>query len=597
MQNLSYIGKKPSLGLPIHGKKSSPDDTITPAMNRIIDTALYKFLTQPEAHKVIHGYRRSVWNEDALNTDIERLNSIEKLVPKDDHYWNAINHIKKMLQPEVPLQPVHFADLPVYPWRLSTNIGAPFAQSPKWQNYVKSKYNYFAHGTPFENFEERDLFVEAHANSQPLEIKDTRMTKHNLYTEAFFITRKNIHLIKEGKKTNAKGHDLKYWNTAFARQHLVEVDQPDKVRLVFGAPFTLLCSELMFFWPIQIFLLTMTGSKSFMLWGFETILGGWFRLLTFFYNFALRHTTVVTLDWRGFDRDARHTVISDIHTHVLRPMFDFSRGYHPTVTNPSHVNKEDDLTYTQKLDNLWNWMTNSVLSIPLMMPDGTMIQFNHSGIFSGYFQTQILDSIYNLVMIFTILSKMGFDLDKVVIKVQGDDSIFMLLCVFAIISSSFMSLFQHYATYYFGSTVSVDKSEIRDSLQHAEVLKYRNNNGIPYRDELQLLAQLRHPERSTLPRDVAARCIGIAYASCGQLPRTYQICEDIFNYLSSHYEFEPRESEIKRMFQHLEFADIEFDASKFPSFFEVTRHLTDGHTPLTSKHWPLDYFIGLPGRR
>jgi hypothetical protein len=80
------------------------------------------------------------------------------------------------------------------------------------------------------------------------------MTKHNLYTEAFYITRKNIHLIKLGHKTTSSGHDLRYWNTAFARQHLVKSEDDDKVRLVFGAPFTLLTAELMFIWPLQVHL-------------------------------------------------------------------------------------------------------------------------------------------------------------------------------------------------------------------------------------------------------------------------------------------------------------------------------------------------------
>jgi hypothetical protein len=234
------------------------------------------------------------------------------------------------------------------------------------------------------------------------------------------------------------------------------------------------------------------------------------------------------------------------------------------------------------------------------MPDGTLYNFRHSGIFSGYFQTQILDSLYNMVMIFTILSRMGFDLDKVVIKVQGDDSIFAILCCFILICHSFLTIFKNYASYYFGAILSESKSEIRDSYEHAETLKYRNSNGFPYRDELQLLAQLRHPERSTDPDAVAARCIGIAYAACGQLPRTYMICEDIYNYLTAHYSAKPRQSEIRFMFRHLdmdipEFAE-EYQFSEFPSLFDTLRHLMDPARPLANYHWPREYFQGLPGR-
>jgi len=595
MKNLTIIGSRPEDAVPILGRDTEKPNPLTDLTNSAIDHALRKFLQPEEADKVINGYRRSPWNEDALRHDIDTLDSEEHAVPKDEHYWNAITHVAKLIKPEVPLQAVHFADLRRYKWRLSTNIGAPFASSKKWKDYVKAKFEYFRSGKPFENIAHRDLFTEAHRDSQPLKITDARMTKHNLYTEAFFITRKNIHYIKEGKTENDFGEDLKYWNTAFARQHLVEHDAPDKVRLVFGAPFTLLTAELMFIWTLQVHLLLMQGSKSFMLWGFETILGGWYRLRNFFATHASRHTAIVTLDWKGFDKFARHTVIRDIHTHILRPCYDFSKGYHPTTQYPDHMQYEGDLPIETKLENLWNWMTNTVLDIPLLTPDGTLYRFNHSGIFSGYFQTQILDSLYNMVMIFTILSKLGFDLNKVVIKVQGDDSIFMLLCVFILIAHSFLSMFQHYATHYFGAIVSMDKSEIRDNLDHAEVLRYRNRAGIPYRDEIQLLAQLRHPERRTDPNAVAARCIGIAIANCGHSARVHAICEDVFNFITKAYDAIPAQSELDFMFRHLDEATRP-KVGTFPSYFDTVKHLIDGPTPLAEYHWPTDYFISLPGR-
>nr|QXI69644.1 RNA-dependent RNA polymerase [Rhizoctonia solani partitivirus 10] len=598
--NLLKIGFYPKIAPKIHGRDPKYDEIhnpLTQFVNHTIDFALNKYLSPEEADTVINGYRRSPWNEDALNKDIEKLNSEEHPVLKDEHYNRAIEHVFKLIKPDVPLKPVHFADLPRYNWRLSTNIGAPFNVSDEWKDYVTAKYTYFKEGKPFDNIAHRDLFTEAHKNSAPLEIRDNRMTKHNLYTEAFFITRKNIHRIKEGKTHNDKGHDLRYWNTAFARQHLVKAEEEDKVRLVFGAPFTLLTAELMFLWPLQIHLLLMTGSKSFMLWGYETLLGGWYRLRNFFANHIPRGGLVATLDWSGFDRFARHTVIRDIHARIMRPCFTFSEGYHPTVTNQSYPEAN---VIERKLDNLWNWMTDSVLTIPLLLPDGTMYRFQHSGIFSGYFQTQILDSLYNLVMIFTILSRMGFDLDKVVIKVQGDDSIFIILCVFILICNSFLTLFAAYAKQYFGAILSEKKSEIRPNLEDAEVLKYRNRNGIPYRDELALLAQLRHPERSTKPEDVAARCVGIAFATCGQLPRTYLICEDIYNHLTKKKGVVPRQAELDYMFRYLQDEspqEIKMSAAKFPTLVEVTAHLLDGPTPLANKHWPRDYFIGLPGRR
>jgi hypothetical protein len=595
MQNIRELSSDPQNAVPIHGQDINAPNPIRDATNRTIDFALYKFLPHEQAHSIIHDYHMSTWNEEALFHDIDQLDSTEHTVPKDDHYWKAIRQVAKMIKPSTPLRPVHFADLRKYHWNLSTNVGAPFNSSQHWKDYVIAKYNFQQRGISFQHQLQRDLFSEAHTTSEPLVITDTRMTKHNLYNEIFYITREHIHIIKNGGTTSRKGQDLRFWNTAFARQYAVHNDKNDKVRLVFGAPFCLLTSELMFIWPLQVHLLNMQGSKSFMLWTFETLLGGWYRLRNWFCTYALRHELVATLDWRGFDKDARHTVLKDIHSDIIRPCFTFDEGYHPTHRYPQTRHNEDGTPVAPRLQNLWNWMTDTVLTIPLLLPDGRKIAFTHSGIFSGYFQTQILDSLYNLVMIFTILSKMGFDLDKVAIKVQGDDSIFMLLCSFIMIATSFLNIFQHYATYYFRSTVSQEKSEILPSLETAEVLKYRNRGGIPYRDETLLLVKLRHPERSNKPDAVAARCIGIAYAACGQLPQTYKICEDIYNHLVTKHNAKPSQHELDKMFRHLEHTSFRPSASQFPSFYDTLRHLVDGPSQLDNRHWPLDHFIGTPG--
>jgi hypothetical protein len=383
MRNTVVVGHRPTLARPLHG---NPDPGSNPAYADTVDHALRRYLSEEEFRTVVYGYRRSPWNEDALKADIAKLDSEYHTVIKDEHYYNAIEHTRNLFTPEEKLRPVHFADLRHYPWQLSSNIGAPFASSKEWQDYVNEKF--ITGHTPTEV---RNLFLEAHGTPLEPEVIDRRMTKRNLYNEMFLINRKNIHLIKDGRKTNDRGHDLRYWNTAFARQHLVEEGDPDKVRLVFGAPSTLLMAELMFIWPIQVSLLA-RGPDSPMLWGYETITGGWSRLHTWAHKALPRFESVVTLDWSRFDKDARHTVISDIHSLIMRPMFDFSNGYHPTKLYPATPD-----TDPTRLENLWTWMTDAIQTTPLILPDGQVLRFTHSGIYSGYFQTQILDSMYNCV--------------------------------------------------------------------------------------------------------------------------------------------------------------------------------------------------------
>lgn len=590
MLNNEVVGFLPSQATKIHGSKET-----NPYYLEVVDHALRKFLTPEEFKYVTTGFRRSPWSSDALNRDLEKLNSPEHDVVKDEHYWKAIRKVHNLYKPDRTLYPVHFADLRHYPWELSTNVGAPFNSSKAWQTYVKHKNNpdfkvpdvYKEKFTDFRH--RRDLFEEAHPGIH-LDTVDDRMTKHNLYTEVFMINRTHIHDIKNGKTKTPQGHDFRYWNTAFARQHLVKADEDDKVRLVFGAPWLLLMAECMFIWPFMVSLLS-KGERSPMLWGYETLLGGWSRLYAWVTR-VIALGCVVMLDWSGFDRYARHTVIRDIHAHVIRPYFDFSR-YWPTHDYP------DAPADPARIQNLWNWMTDAILTTPLLLEDGTLIRFRHSGIYSGYLQTQILDSIYNQVMIFTCLSSLGINIDEIQMKVQGDDSIMFLPYHFlTIVAMSFLTMLADKAKKYFGAVLSVDKSNVLPSLEGAEVLKYKNTNGYPYRDELQLLAMLRNPERRSDLGSLKARCIGIAYADCGRHPRVYQICEDIYKFLSEDESIKINPLGLPggiRYRKRYVPGEWNIDLSHFPTWFETVRHLNDPVRCLVDeRHWPRKHFIGTP---
>nr|UQB76093.1 RNA-dependent RNA polymerase [Flumine partitivirus 2] len=352
-------------------------------------------------------------------------------------------------------------------------------------------------------------------------------------------------------------------------------------------------AELMFIWPLQTSLLQ-RGETSPMLWGYETTTGGWSRLYKWAHQVMPKYDFVATLDWKRFDREARHTVISDIHTLIMRPYFDFSNGYQPTIYYP-----DTSGTNPTRLENLWNWMTDATLTTPLMLPDGRMLRFRHSGIYSGYFQTQILDSMYNSVMIFTILSRMGFDLKKVAIKLQGDDSIFLMPYPYIFLEKSFLQLFADYAQQYFGSTLNMSKSEILPNLERAEVLKYRNHGTMPYRDELELLAMLRHPERTVSLPSLMARSIGIAYANCGNHSRVHHICEDIYNFLEKGG-YHPDPYGLPgglRYRQNYIPSYAQVDITHFPTYAETVRLLQEpARDMLTEKHWPQRHFIGIPGK-
>jgi len=594
LPNLTLIGTFKNLALKIREHTEPPGQI--KAYDDIVRRALSDHLSTEQFDEVYHGYRRSEWSPEAFEYNINLLDSDRHNVIKDDYYNQAIDHIRDTLfTPDKLLQPIHFSDLRQYPWELSTNVGAPYNTSKRWIDYVNRKYLHLTKGEPFPDQEMRDLFAEAH-EGQSLDpaMVDARMTKRNLYNEMFFRNRIHIHRLKSGHTTTMNGHDYRYWNTAFARTYTVKTDDPDKVRLVFGVPTLMMMAEMMFVWPIQAWIMS-KRTKSPLLWGFETLTGGWYRLRNWFTTNFPHHTTIATIDFSGFDRYARHTVIDDIHTRILRPMFDFNHGYHPTHKYP----KSDDEGYDPaRIETLWNWMTDAVKTTPLLMPDGRSFRFEHSGIFSGYLQTQLLDSIYNLVMIYTILFRMGFKPHQIALKVQGDDSIIAILAIFALVAHWFMDMFEYYANMYFGAKISQKKSELRDGLDDAEVLKYRNKNGIPYRNSTALLAQLIYPERSRSLPTLKARAIGIAYANCGSDPQVYKICEQIFNYLDKFVEeadFSGLPDQLKFIQKYIRTDRI--DLTRFPTYYETIANMMDQATPIPSaKYWPLKHFIGIPGQ-
>jgi len=468
-------------------------------------------------------------------------------------------------KPTSTLKPVHYADLRYYPWTLATNVGAPYNISERWISHVKSKY---ALGLT----------------------TDARLSKHNMYNEFFVNNRYLTHLIKLGKLTDSHNNDLRYWNTAFARLQLVRDDRPDKVRLVFGAPTLLLQTEMPYIWPIQISLLS-RGEDSPMLWGYETILGGWYRLRNYFSYRHPRLQTFFEFDWSGFDRDARHTIIRDIHA-KWQTWFDFT-SYWPTKYY------EDTTPASGRAETQFHWMCNAVLSTPLAMLDGTLYRFNHSGIFSGFLQTQILDSCYNTVMIFTILHAMGFDISKVALKVQGDDSIGGLLDLITPSHyESFLSLFSYYAHYYFGASLNMSHSRLAPDLDCLSVLKYGNKGGHPIRDKYELLAMLKMPERSQKLGALASRAIGIAYANCGYHHDVYLICKDIYDHLTNDLNVQPDPLGVPDASKAWIYGfddELPYDLGHFPTYLETIQRLQDPPRSLLSeRHWPTDIFFGTP---
>jgi hypothetical protein len=518
----------------------------------IVVKGMQKFLTTPQIRKVLR-FRRSEITAKALKTDFLRGNIEKKEIVKDKTYYQALKIVTTMFKPPKRYRPVHFCDLRYYPWTLNTSVEEPFSEDKSLQKRIQT----------------------AHAQGK---LDDARMSKHNCKNHAFVYNRNIVHQIKEGK---ARGGQYLYNIKAHARSHLVDQDEEDKVRMVFGVPWLTLMVECMFLWP---YIRYLKEGKSPIAWGYETLDGGFQRI-----NLEAGHLdgkfTIIGLDWKGFDKNASFSIIADVHNE-WKSFIIFDKGYLPTK---EYLKSE---TNPRRLATLFDWMTKSIKYAPVLLPDGTRYVRRFAGIPSGVLQTQILDTWVNAIMIITCLLDMGFEITpETYQKYLGDDSfLFLDRLIKEVDHEGFLNKFAEVALKRFGAILNRKKSMISNKMKDMEFLGYRIGQGIPLRDEYRLLAQLTFPERHWDINKLMARCVGIAYASAGQSKLVLNVCNDVFNFCKSI-----GGSPDVRGFHGLDWRIPSgfIDITKFPNSIELTQRLIelrDSRT-LKEKDWPSTWFL------
>jgi hypothetical protein len=331
-------------------------------------------------NKVLFGKRRSDSSDEALINDFKSFDQPFHPVPRDYHYLRALRVTEKIFRPSRVLHPIHFTDLRYYPWTKNTSAEAPYNFETKWKTELQR--------------------MQAEG-----EIEDAYASFHNLEDRIFIDNRSHIHKIKDGHRDfwNEDGSPRPYYfTTLHSRAHVVDNDEPDKIRAVFGVPKLLLMAEQTFIWPLMAHYLNKPTNQHPFLWGNEIMKGGWKNLYRQVAK-PSRHT-YLSLDWSEFDKRALHEVIDDVHI-MWKSWFDLSR-YEPTVFYPFASTSEE------RLNRLWKWTTDMIKHYPILQPDGKLYQWQHNGIASGFQQTQILDSFVNTIMLLTTLSANGINIES-----------------------------------------------------------------------------------------------------------------------------------------------------------------------------------------
>lgn len=434
-------------------------------------------------------------------------------------------------------------------------------------------------------------FAQTSTHSFPYgEDIDGKLSFHNLYNEIFDLNRKLVHKIKEGDKQfwTTSGEPKPYgFTTLHVRAHLVKQDEDDKLRAVFGVPKLLLMTENMFIWNLQREYLNNAGKYP-LLWGFETMRGGWRRLLGKL-NIG-KSNSFLSADWSKFDKFALHEVIDDIHD-MWRSWFDFDQGYEPTASDShpegTRLGYSHSRTKEERIQRLWDWMTFSVKHTPIKGPSGNLYVWQYNGIASGFQQTQLLDSFYNTIMLLTCLSAAQVNIESqwFTLMVQGDDSIISMPEHH---NRDLLDFITNEAKRRFNANLSVKKTHYSANPDDMVVLSYRNKNGLAYRDEAELLAHLLYPERGRTLEATASACIGIAFASMGSSRYVYNTCKDAFTFLTNELGRTPDYRWLDKMYSWMDGTGIPIP-HHFPTFEETFSQNFDlgGRNEKMTQHlWP-----------
>nr|UDL14411.1 MAG: putative RNA-dependent RNA polymerase [Partitiviridae sp.] len=494
----------------------------------LITEAALKFYPEEIVKEALTA-RRSQVSDEALINDFQRFDQPKHNIVRDTHYNRALRVTAERFRPARKLHPVSYPDLRYYPWYLKPSAEAPWtkpdfeftpqfrdidmeSESPKLNQEIE-RLAY--HISDKQRINIRKYLSIKHSVNM---IKDSQPLFRNLYNELFLYNRPLIHQIKDGEAPFwIDGQpQTYYWNTLHARAHLVQAHEDDKIRCVFGAPKLLLMAENMFIYPMQAYYLNERNTT--LLWGYETIKGGWKGLYQDIYKKGIPKTCI-SLDWKEFDKRLLFELEEDVHD-IWHDYFDFSKYsatyfYSGPKTDPTRI------------ERLWTWMCYSILHSKILLPNGDLYQWKHNGFGSGYQQTQLMDSFANCIMILTCLSSMGINIEaqEFWLRVQGDDSLTTFQeRIHELLRQNFLTQLAEAALYYFNAILNIKKSQVSNTLNGMSVLSYKNEYGLPVRDDVILLQHLMFPERPGPEEDTATAAYGLALSACGYSEVFHNTC-------------------------------------------------------------------------
>lgn len=338
--------------------------------------------------------------------------------------------------------------------------------------------------------------------------------------------------------------------------------------------------------------------ESCLLYSLETIRGGCHYLD----HTARDYSSYFTIDWSSFDQRVPRTITDIYYTDFLERLLVVSHGYSPTIDHHPTTYQPTDVFF-KKMSNLLHCLHEWYNSMVFVTADGYAYQRLFAGIPSGLLNTQFLDSFVNLYVILDGLLEQGFTVEEIQTMrffIMGDDnSAFTHLPIEKL--EKFIQELERYALQRWNMTLSQTKSIITSLRHRIEVLGYRTNHGMPYRNLDKLVAQLAYPEHGLKTKYMSYRALGIAYAAAGQCEIFHEFCRDVYiQFLADKADltFEIQEKLLKHVAGPLKALDNHFeliDYTHFPSIQEVRNVYKEWLGTLKYEpKWDFSYFLTNP---
>jgi len=308
---------------------------------------------------------------------------------------------------------------------------------------------------------------------------------------------------------------------AYVRSHIAKFPK-EKVRAIWGYPATMTFGEAVFAVPL---IRSYQKNPSPIAYGFETALGGAKKVKEKFsdkYKYAF--------DFKKFDKTVPSWLIH-IAFAILKDNINFSEY------------EDHGIAYYSKNVRMFDFIEDYFINTPVRLANGHRY-VKRSGVASGSYFTQLIDSIVNYILI--TWACYDQDIRFLNLLVLGDDS--MLGLHRTLNMKRVVQLFKK-----IGMEINVDKSNWSTDINKLTFLGYKINFGFPSKDHDDWLAALAFPERPDDDyADYASRALGLLFANLGVDATFDKMCRDILKY-PFKVKMTPN---LERMLKHIGYSEV-----------------------------------------